>query len=110
MANGLMGSMSLPDATTQLIATVTPNCIYAEIDILALNATGNDVAVEIAITPNTSTVPAVENYIEKGGIAKASGGSVEHTKRKVSPGAKIFAKAAAGVVINVSGQAFTKRQ
>lgn len=109
MANGLMGSLALPDSNMNLIATVTQNCLYAEIDILVMNGTGTDASVQIAITPNSSVSPAPEHFIENGGVARSGGGSIEHTKRIVSAGSKIFAKAAANVVVNVSGVCKTKR-
>lgn len=110
MANGLFGSLVLPDATANLVATVTSKCFFAEVDISVINPTGADITVNIAISSAAASTPNPDDFIEKGGVAPASGGGISHSSIKVSPGSKIFVQGSAlGLVAQVRGKAITKR-
>lgn len=110
MANGLLGSMVLPDATIQLVATVTQACFWSEIEINVLNPTAADITANIAISANALSTPNPDDYIEKGGVVAALGGSINHSGKIVPAGAKIFVQGSAlGLVVQVRGKATTKR-
>lgn len=110
MANGLLGSMVLPNANVNLVATVTAKCFYSEVDISIINPTAADIEVNIAISPNAAASPNPDDYIEKGGIAPAKGGGISHEKIKVNPGSKVFVQGlAAGLIVQVRGKAIVKR-
>ena len=110
MANGLLGSLVLPDTNINLVATVTAKCFYSEIDVLVNNPTGNDITVKIAISSAAASSPNPDDFIENGGVAAALGGGVEHFAVKVNPGSKVFVQGSAlGLVAQVRGKAITKR-
>lgn len=108
MANGIIGSLVLPDAALNLVATVSSACLYAEIEIDVLNPTGADITCNIAIS-DSGAAAAPADYIEKGGIAPASGGQIQHTNKTVAPGSKIYVQGSAlGLVAQVRGKTITK--
>lgn len=110
MANGLLGSLVLPDTNANVVATITTKCFWAEIDILVNNPTNADIVTKIAITSGSASSPNPDDWIENGGVSAANGGGVSHENVKVSPGSKIWVQgAAAGLVAQVRGKAITKR-
>jgi hypothetical protein len=104
----IYGSGTLAATTTTLMHTVSQACYYAELDIEVLNPNGTDATVEIAVSPNSASSPNPDDYIEKGGIAAANGGKIEHTSKRVNPGSKVFVKGPIGLVVQVRGKAVTK--
>ena len=101
MANGLAGSLVLPNSSLNLVATVSTKCLSAKIDITVTNPTGADVAVQIALTANGLSTPNPDDYIEKGVVAAANGGGYSKTEIKVRPGTKVFILGALNLVTRV---------
>lgn len=107
MAYGKLGG-GVTLANTNLEAYIVPDtCLYAELNITALNPNGTDTTVEVSIGTNASPQPA--DYVEKGAVLAASGGILEHTGIMASVGERVIVKSpAAGVVVRVHGKEMTK--
>lgn len=107
MAYGRLGSGVTAAATNLQVYMVPDNCLYAEINISAVNPSGTDTAVEISVGTNAS--PQADDYVEKGAIIAAGGGVLEHSGVNASPGERVIVKTVeAGVIVRVHGKELTK--
>lgn len=108
MSIGRLAAVELP-TTTGLLYTVPLDCVGGKINFYYMNPGASALAVETAISPNASSTAASTDYVEKGAIVPASGGVISLTDIVVSPGEKIFGKAAAaGVVLRIAGCIYSK--
>lgn len=90
MANGIVGSLVLPNASLNLVATLSTKCISAKADITLTNPTGADVTVQVALSANGLSAPNPDDFIEKGIVLAANGGGYSKTEIKCRPGTKVF--------------------
>lgn len=87
---GTLGK-SIPTANTLTTAyTITSNCIFGEISILAINPNASIATVDIAIA--TTATPAANEYIAKGYPLDGLTGFLQISEIIASPGEFIVVK------------------
>ena len=107
MAHGRLGVAELAANNPVSIYEVPQNTLYADLNITLLNPSATDAVAAVAVAATAS--PNANEYIEKGVVIPASGGTVHITGVFVSPGEHIIVSSAvAGVVVRVDGKEVVK--
>ena len=107
MAYGKLGTGVTTANTNLQVYQVPVECVYADINISVVNPGASDSAIEVAVAANT--VPTSDEYIEKGAIIPALGGTFNHSGVLASPGERVIVKTVqAGLVVRVDGKEITK--
>lgn len=104
MANGLVGSLVLPNSSLNLVGTLSLNCISAKADITLTNPTASDITVQVALSANGLSAPNPDDYIEKGVVVAANGGGYSKTDIKCRPGTKVFVLGALNMIARVDAE------
>lgn len=106
MSFGRLGTGVLAAGNEQTIYQVPVNSVGAIVNINVLNpSAASDATVEVSIVASGNANAAADEFIEKGVILAAKGGTLENTGLIVGPGEKVNVKSdIAGVVVRVSGE------
>jgi hypothetical protein len=103
MSYGRLGIAVLAAGVETSVYTVPANCVGAEVTVNLVNPGATDTTVEVAAAL-TGTAAAGE-FIEKGVIVAALGGTLEISGLQLSPGERITIKSSlVGAVVRVSGK------
>lgn len=103
MSFGRLNSAVLAAGVETMVYTVPANCVGAEVNINVVNPGANDTQIEIALTTTASAAAA--DFIEKGAVIAATGGTLEITDLKMSPGERVHVKSTqTGAVVRISGK------
>lgn len=102
MSYGRLGIAVLATATETSVYTTPTNCMGAKVNVNLVNPGVSDTTVEVAVCASSLATPG--EYIEKGVIVAALGGTLEITDLLLSPGERVNVKSSlADAVVRVSG-------
>ena len=95
------GELTVANTDTK-VYTVPAAVLFADLDISLLNTNAADATVNVAIA--AADVPISAEYIEKGVQVPASGGVLERTALRCSPGERVVVRSSVtGLVVRISG-------
>lgn len=110
MSFGRLGTGVLAAGNEQTIYQVPAISLGAEVNVNVLNPGSSDATVEVSIT-NSAVGAAAEEFIEKGVVLAANGGTLENTGLIMGAGERLNVKSnQAGVVVRVSGKELSSLQ
>ena len=88
------------DGSTQL-AGVIPGSKFSSLNIRVCNPTGLEQTVQVYLTDNSKTAPALADLVEPGAVVPVNG-TLALTCEVASAGEKVWIKTAAGLVVRLS--------
>ena len=107
MAHGKLGSSNLAAEVNTTVYTAASTCLFSDVSIHLSNNNNADVTVSIAVTTNTTTIPAAD-WIENN-ITITRYGAYDLTNVKMSPGESVVVRSeTANVTARVMGSEVTK--